>query len=44
MVKVKARLTYAGGRFCSEARLALAHKAAGSVDTYVSQLWAALLL
>lgn len=37
-------LTHTAGRFSSVARLALAHKAAGSVDTYVPQLRAALLL
>lgn len=37
-------LTHTGGRFCSEARLAAAHKTAGSVDTRVSQLGTASLL
>lgn len=37
-------LTHTAGRFSSVARLALAHKAAGSVDTYVPQLRTALLL
>lgn len=37
-------LTHTGERFCSEARLAAAQKAAGSVDTRVSQLGTASLL
>lgn len=37
-------LTHTGERFGSVARLALAHKAARSVDTYVPQLRTALLL
>lgn len=43
VAKLNVRLTNTGGGLCSEAWLTLAHKAAGSVHTHISQLTATQL-